>query len=83
MDLGQSVDSYRVRLEESKVMGSVSLLEYNQLLVKLGSERKMTEAYYVTVSYRGKDEGQELDNEFKVVMGKIGDEWYVVSLELS
>lgn len=83
LDLGKSVESCRVRLGESEMMGSVPLLNYNELLVNLGSERKMTEACYVTVKYRAESDGQELENELQVVMGKIADGWYVITLEFS
>lgn len=83
LDMGKSVESCKVRLGETEPMSSVPLLNYNELLVNLGSERKMTEAYYVTVKYQAESDGQESEDEFQVVMGKIGDKWYVITLESS
>ncbi len=83
LDLGESAERCKVKVTASEVMGSVPLLNYNELLVSLDSERKMTEAYYVTVSYAAQYAGEELEDELVVVMGKLGGEWYVITVEPS
>ena len=83
LDWGESVNRCKVKVRSSEIMGSVPLLNYNELLVNLDSGQKMTEAYYVTVDYRAEYGGQELEDELVVVMGRIGEEWYVITLESS
>lgn len=81
LDMGSSVSSCRVRLEGTKPMGSVPLLDYNELLVNLGSERKMTEAVCVSVSYRAQLDGEKIEDSLTVIMGKVAEKWYVITLE--
>ena len=81
LDMGHSVDSCQVRLESTEPMGSVPLLDYNELLVNLGSERKMTEAVCVSVYYRAKTGEDKSEDTLTVIMGKIGEKWYVVTVE--
>lgn len=81
LDMGNAASSCRVRLENSAPMGSVPLLDYNELLVNLGSERKMTEAVCVSVSYRAVLDGEKTEDTLTVIMGKIAEKWYVITLE--
>ena len=81
LDLGYSIGSGRVWLENTEAMGSVPLLDYNALLVNLGSERKMTEAVYVSIGYRVKTDEKKNEGTLTVVMGKIDEKWYVVTVE--
>lgn len=81
LNMGKSAKACRVRLESTEPMGSVPLLDYNELLVNLGSERKMTQAVCVSVRYRAELDGEKVEDTLTVIMGKIAEKWYVITIE--
>lgn len=84
LDMGQGVERCRVKMRSSERMGSMPLLDYNRILVSLDSEWKMTDAYYVTVSYECWQNGEKsAAQEMLVVVGLMGEKWYVITVEPS
>ncbi len=83
LDLKSPMEEPKVSIGTSRRTDSVKLLEYNELLVSLKNDGKMTASYSVDISYSFCHEGKQTQAEVTVILGKIGENWYVVDLASS